>query len=103
MFFFRSFFWGDIYVSNKQLGVSLDKCSELLWRIKSLLLDMDLRHLSGAQLDARLTGDQEFAGSIPARSAAFFRGAWSWKFLAKECAQYWLTGLRTKPVQWKYG
>ena len=27
-----------------------------------------------AQLDARPTGDQEIAGSIPARSATFFRG-----------------------------
>ena len=29
---------------------------------------------SVAQLDARLNGDQEVAGSIPATSAAFFRG-----------------------------
>ena len=27
-----------------------------------------------AQLDARLTGDQEVAGSTPTRSATFFRG-----------------------------
>ena len=27
-----------------------------------------------AQLDAHLTGDQEVAGSTPARSATFFRG-----------------------------
>ena len=32
---------------------------------------------SMAQLDARLTGDQDFAGSTPARSATFFRGDWS--------------------------
>ena len=64
---------------------------------------------SVAQLDARLTGDQEVAGSTPAGSATFFRGdlimkyflqsfspfRWfkkgSCQFLAKECAQYWLT------------
>ena len=57
----------------------------------------------------RPTGDQEVAGSTPAEvSTSFFRGAWSWnifsghslssadsimacQFLAKECAQYWLT------------
>ena len=62
-----------------------------------------------AQLDARPTGDQEVAGSTPAevgnilswrlimkyflRSFSPFR--WfkkgSCQFLAKECAQYWLT------------
>ena len=31
---------------------------------------------SVAQLDARLTGDQEVAGSTPAGSATFFRGDW---------------------------
>ena len=31
-----------------------------------------------AQLDARLTGDQEVAGSTSARSATFFHGDWSW-------------------------
>ena len=62
---------------------------------------------SVAQLDARLIGDQEVAGSIPARSATYFRGDRSYfllsfspvrwfkkgrcQFLAKECAQYWLT------------
>ena len=64
---------------------------------------------SVAQLDARPTGDQEVAGSTPAevgnilswrlimkyflRSFSPFR--WfkkgSCQFLAKECAQYWLT------------
>ena len=62
-----------------------------------------------AQLDARPTGDQEVTGSIPAGSATFFRGDWSWniflavilslplikkgscQFLVKECTQYWLT------------
>ena len=62
-----------------------------------------------AQLDARPTGDQEVAGSTPARSATFFRGDLTMKyflrsfspfhcfkegscqFLAKECAHYWLT------------
>ena len=64
---------------------------------------------SVAQLDARPTGDQEVAGSTPAevgnilswrlimkyflRSFSSFR--WfkkgSCQFLAKECAQYWLT------------
>ena len=31
-----------------------------------------------AQLDARLTGDQEVVGSIPAGLATFFHGGWSW-------------------------
>ena len=72
---------------------------------------------SVAQLDARPTGDQEVAGSTPAevgnilswrlimkyflRSFSPFR--WfkkgSCQFLAKECAQYWLTAWRTKPAQ----
>ena len=30
-----------------------------------------------AQLNARLIGDQEVAGSTPAGLATFFRGAWS--------------------------
>ena len=64
---------------------------------------------SAAQLDARPTGDQEFAGSTPAESATFFRGDliikcflrsfsplhWfkkgSCPFMAKEYEQYWLT------------
>ena len=38
--------------------------------------DLSLHGLlaSVAQLDARPTGDQEFAGSTPAGSATFFRG-----------------------------
>ena len=61
-----------------------------------------------AQLDACLTGDQEVAGSASAEAAAFFHGKidheifstvipflrfkkGSCQFLAKECAQYWLT------------
>ena len=63
-----------------------------------------------AQLNARPAGDQEFVGSTPAGLATFFLGDWSWnifcghslppsadskkgscQFLAKECAQYWLT------------
>ena len=59
-----------------------------------------------AQLDARQTGDQEVADLTPAGSAVYFRGdlimkyfLWSFfpfkkgscHFLAKECAQYWLT------------
>ena len=62
-----------------------------------------------AQLDAHPTGDQEVAGLTPAGSATFFGGnlimryfLWSvspfrrfkigsCQFLAKECAQYWLT------------
>ena len=64
-----------------------------------------------AQLDAHPTGDQEVAGSTPACSATFFRGdprcdheifsmvilsllliqEGQCQFLAKECAQYWLT------------
>ena len=67
---------------------------------------------SVAQLDACPTGDQEVAGATPAGSAIFFRGdheifstvilslpliqegqlsIGSCQFLAKECAQYWLT------------
>ena len=72
---------------------------------------------SVAQLVPRPTGDQEVAGSNPAevgnilswrlnikyflRSFSPFR--WfkkgSCQFLAKECAQYWLTAKRTKPAQ----
>ena len=61
-----------------------------------------------AQFDARAIGDQEVAGSTLAGSATSFRGDWSWffstvilsfrffkkgicQFLAKECAQYWLS------------
>ena len=65
----------------------------------------------GGSLDAHLTGDQEVAGSTPAGSATFFRGdlimkyflqsfspfccfkKGSCQFLAKECAQYWLTAI----------
>ena len=71
-----------------------------------------------ASVDARPTGDQEVAGSIPAGSAAFFRGDWSWHIFCglsipsadskrevvsfwrkKESAQYLLTAERTKPAQ----
>ena len=62
-----------------------------------------------AQLDVRLTGDQEVAGSTPAEIGnilswklimkyflrSFSPVCWfkkgSCQFLAKECAQYWLT------------
>ena len=72
---------------------------------------------SVAQLDARLTGDQEVAGSTPAEVGnilswrlimkyflqSFSPSRWfkkgSCQFLAKECAQYWLTAKRTKPAQ----
>ena len=65
---------------------------------------------SVAQLDARPTGDQNVAGSTPAGSVTLFRGdlimkyflrfkKGSCQFLAKECAQYWLTAWRTKPAQ----
>ena len=59
-----------------------------------------------AQLDAHRTGNQDVAGSSPARSVTFFQGDWSWnivcghslpssnsrkvelcQFLAKEYAQ----------------
>ena len=74
--------------------------------------------VSVVQLDARLTGDQEVAGSPPAESAAYFHGdlimkyflrsfspfRWfkkgSCQFLAIECAQYWLTAKRAKPDQY---
>ena len=64
---------------------------------------------SGAQLDACPTGDQEVASSTPARPATVFHvdlimkyflrsfspfhpfKKGSCQFLAKECAQYWLT------------
>ena len=74
------------------------------------MVDRTLLELASvAQFDARPTGDQEVAGSTPAeegnilswrlimkyflRSFSLFR--WfkkgSCQFLAKECAQYWLT------------
>ena len=72
---------------------------------------------SVAQLDVRLTGDQEVAGSTPAEVGnilswrlimkyflwSFSPFRWfkkgSCQFRAKECAQYWLTAWRTKPAQ----
>ena len=82
-----------------------------------LAKQLELGPASVAQLDARPTGDQEVAGLTPAevgnilswrlimkyflRSFSPFR--WfkkgSCQFLAKECAQYWLTAWRTKPAQ----
>ena len=74
-----------------------------------LLLYLSWQPASVDQLDARPTGDHKVAGSTPAGSATFFRGnlimkyflrsfspfRWfkkgSCQFLAKECAQYWLT------------
>ena len=56
----------------------------------------------------RPTGDQEAAGSTPAEvgnilSQRFSPFRWfkkgSCQFLAKGCAQYWLTAWRTKPAQ----
>ena len=66
-----------------------------------------------SQSDARPTGDQEVAASIPAGSSNVF----SWRlimkyftailflslFPAKEFAQVWLTAYRTKPAQEKCG
>ena len=64
---------------------------------------------SVARLDERPTGEQEVAGSTPARSATFVRGDLTMKyflrsfipfrwfkkgicqFLAKKCVHYWLT------------
>ena len=72
---------------------------------------------SVTQLDGRPTGDQEVAGSTPAEVGnilswrfimkyflqSFSPFCWFKKgrcqFLAKECAQYWLTAWRTKPAQ----
>ena len=69
---------------------------------------------SVAQLDARPTGEQEVAGSTHAEvgnilsrrlimkyfllsfSSWFKKG--SCQFLAKECAQYWLTAKRTNAL-----
>ena len=85
--------------------------------VNQLLDSYQILPASVAQLDARPTGDQEVAGSTPAevgnilswrlimkyflRSFSPFR--WfkkgSCQFLAKECAQYWLTAWRTKPAQ----
>ena len=77
--------------------------------VGSRLNCLDLLLASVAQLDVRPTGDQEVAGSTPTGSATFFRGdlimkyflrsfspfprfkKGSCQFLAKECAQYWLT------------
>ena len=81
----------------------------ILWYSLGLFWQGDINwSLRLWQLDARPNGDQEFASSILAGSATFFRGDWSWnifyghalpslikkgscQFLAKECAQYWLT------------
>ena len=72
---------------------------------------------SVAQLMRRPTRDQEVAGSTPTEvgnilswrlimkyflrsfSAFLWFKKGSFQFLAKECAQYWLTAERTKPVQ----
>ena len=82
-----------------------------------MMFQQDNAPASVAQLDARPTGDLEVVGSTPAevsnilswrlimkyflRSFSPFR--WfekgSCQFLAKECAQYWLTAWRTKPAQ----
>ena len=88
-----------------------------LWQEQVTSWQHPCQPASVAQLDARPTGDQEVAGSTPAevgnilswrlimkyflRSFSPFR--WfkkgSCQFLAKECAQYWLTAWRTKPAQ----
>ena len=69
-----------------------------------------------AHLDARPTGDQEELGTATGLATFFcgdliknyflwllfpFRGfkKGSCQFLAKECAQYWLTAQKTKPAQ----
>ena len=87
------------------------KCGQMdkHWRVYHNTLPLSCGPASVAQLDARPTGDQEVAGSTPAevgnilswrlimkyflRSFSPFR--WfkkgSCQFLAKECAQYWLT------------
>ena len=72
---------------------------------------------SVAQLDARPTGDQEVAGLTPAEVGnilswrltmkyflrSFSPFCWfkkgSCQFLAKECAQSWLTAKTIKPAQ----
>ena len=45
------------------------------------------KSVSVAQLDARLTGDQEVVGSTPAEVGNIFHGDWSWNIF-----YYWLTG-----------
>ena len=72
---------------------------------------------SVGQLDVRPTGDQEVVGSTPSEVGNFlslrlimkyflqslspFRcfKKGSCQFWGKECARYWLTAYRTKPVQ----
>ena len=74
-----------------------------------------------AQLHARPTGDEAVVGLTSAGFATFFHGDLNHdifstvifslplihkgqlQFLAKECAQYWLTAYKTKPAQQKCG
>ena len=48
--------------------------NDLVDLLLNLSLSLSFSPVSGAQLDARPTGDQEVAGSTPAGSATFFRG-----------------------------
>ena len=111
----------SVFRENKKnfINLSSAKLAQRVVKVKLVWYDRNLSLIAGrdAQLDARPTGDQEAAGSTPAGSATFFRGdlfmkyflrsfspfRWlkkgSCQFLAKECAQYWLTAYRTKPAQ----
>ena len=85
--------------------------------IKLSLLPISIAGLGGSVGCAVRLETRRSRIEPPPRSATFFRGDWSWniflrsfspfrwfkkdscQFLAKECAQYWLTFLRTKPAQ----
>ena len=51
---------------------------DVMYRVSFSVKTQTTMLASVAQLDARLTGDQEVAGWTPTRLAAFFRGDWSW-------------------------
>ena len=55
------------FILTRKKGLTFQLCQKGL----SMLCQ---KPASVAQLDARLTGDQDVAGLIPARSATFFHG-----------------------------
>ena len=64
----RSYLLGDVPLQ--------DNVSDLL-PFRTLITKLE-EPTSVARSDVRLTGDQEVAGSMPAGSATFFHGDWSW-------------------------
>ena len=108
-------FSGQFYIAPGKMHIFARKYSQLvLYRSPAGLCGSVG---CAVRLETRRTWDQEVAGSTPTkvgnilswrlimkyflRSFSPFR--WfkkgSCQFLAKECAQYWLTALRTKPAQ----